>query len=1530
MAIRRVVEIDVRALKVERDLKKIESATRKTEKSIGALKTQFEYLGNSIKFAIVGFITTGFAQFADAAKDLETRLGSVQQNVAAGNSAFEDLLEIANKTGTEITSLGASYTKLGIAVPTADHEKLIATMDTLSTVLSTTGASTQQVNAVLLQMSQALGSGALQGDEFRSVFENAPVLLRAWQKAAGFTGQSLRSLSSTAQLTTESFLENVDAISAISKEMTGMEEPPLTVARAFVRLRNEFTAFIKESPVIQSIFDNIAKAVAFLADNLDVVVTAITLFAGGLAGKLLAKGWTVLKGVAKTLDKIIKSRSALGLLSKGFGGLASAIGVAAVAAWNFVAGISAGLDKAREFSNEVDKGRDTSFNLFGNISSEDNLRGMAEQYNSVEAVTEIIGVWETKLKAVEKAEKQQLREATGISIYASDRAEKIRTITAELERLGETSDAIGIYLLELKARLDFLSKPRPELTKIIANLPEALKELDEGKVKAAQAAAVTEAFARGGKEAADAMVETNKYINDYNERLVQLAGTTETNNAVAHAQAQAYAEVKRSVRESEAEIKLITETQKEEIELQKELTKLQQANTDAKDKIRKTYKDLLESLNPLVALENEYIKQTRELSQAYTSGVIPSAEEYARIQGQLNAGYVEAKGNIDTLTEAQREYVETTVAIGKEYTALVQNIQNMSERYKILTTQGTKAAEIFDKQTQYSKDYNEVLDQYPYIADRASAAVQSYARSVANAKQEVREMTARQEQLNRAMEAVESAQLDVDAQRRILDQNIEGGAKAGARQTEIESQNARIRSALGIDLLKIQKDLVENKITESEIDQELYGRAVQLKQIDDERLGLKKANTAIQDNYEESQKRGAKAAKEGLKASKTQAKLDEKRAKDLEKISNAYKSVRGSVDKLYQLEQSRDTKIEKINAALEAQIINEDEHATVLAKVNAEHEKNVTALEKSESIYAKLGIKVQEFDEILLDVVKNSIKAIQTNLADAFYDFFNGTLQSAKDWANKFKEIVLRMVANLASQLLTTKIVVPLAISATGLGGSTANAAVQGATGGGGFSVGNLAKAFTSAFSSSSFSIGETIGHGVEKVLFNTPLSDAGSAASANLANVSNLTLSASTIGGGIAASFANDMLYGKGTAVDIGGGIGSAAGAAFAPAVAAALGLGPVGWVGLAAGALIGGIAGGGIGSLFGGGKPERAGAAIRVSNGRLGVGDYQGLSREQGFELMETLDGLNKTLDQIGEIMGPEAQAARAGVRGTFGMTDLGNIEGTIEQAFTNIVNQMAGSLGKIAKDAWKRSSGDLNSFARAMQIMGASMETLRTVANADPLNDYVTALERSNEGIAFFIEELDTEIKKISDPKNVEELAQLAQLSQQRYELELQFIDQVANAMRSVVQLVDSARESILLANTTQQQQYEYWRNETNATIALLENATDPAEIQRLSERGVSSVTSAFNALPPEQQELYKLDFLGMLDYIESTTESRLKVATEQAEKEFETMQAHLNATVLGNEQRAEEIKEQKKTNQKLDRLIQLAEEGASYAA
>ncbi len=141
--------------------------------------------------------------------------------------------------------------------------------------------STADVEGVMLQLSQALGSGKLQGDEFRSIMERLPKIGQSVAKSLGVTVGELKDLSSQGKLTTD----------VIIKALKGIEKqgfPEADGAAAFAKAMKDLSTAIGQrlTPVLNPVLKLIAGLVnkfLELPEPVQAAVIGFTAVAGAFA-----------------------------------------------------------------------------------------------------------------------------------------------------------------------------------------------------------------------------------------------------------------------------------------------------------------------------------------------------------------------------------------------------------------------------------------------------------------------------------------------------------------------------------------------------------------------------------------------------------------------------------------------------------------------------------------------------------------------------------------------------------------------------------------------------------------------------------------------------------------------------------------------------------------------------------------------------------------------------------------------------------------------------------------------------------------------------------------------------------------------------------------------------------------------------------------------------------------------------------------------------------------------------------------------
>src|SRR5690606_18880728 len=163
--------------------------------------------------------------------------------------------------------------------------EIVAFVETLQKAFTVSGAEAQEQAAAMYQLSQAMASGRLQGDEFRSIMENAPMLADAIAKYLGVSKGELRELSSEGALTAD--VIKAVLFSAADDINAKFAEMPMTFGATFQKVKNE--AFKAFAPVFQQMNEwlNSERGAAML----NAITNAIYLAAAAASGLLNILTW---------------------------------------------------------------------------------------------------------------------------------------------------------------------------------------------------------------------------------------------------------------------------------------------------------------------------------------------------------------------------------------------------------------------------------------------------------------------------------------------------------------------------------------------------------------------------------------------------------------------------------------------------------------------------------------------------------------------------------------------------------------------------------------------------------------------------------------------------------------------------------------------------------------------------------------------------------------------------------------------------------------------------------------------------------------------------------------------------------------------------------------------------------------------------------------------------------------------------------------------------------------------------------------
>jgi len=283
------------------DLKKAESAGSGFAGVIGRLKGLFA------GFALVSF-AKGMAETADKMQVLDNQVRQTTAGEAEFAAVKGRLLQVANQTRADLSATTELYVKSSRALKDYRYsqEEVLKFTEATNNAMTIGGVAAEQQSAALLQLSQALGSGVLQGDEFKSIAEAAPILLDTIAEYMGKSRTEIKKLGSEGKLTADVIFQAISGSAEKFAEQAA--KMPMTMGNALQIFRNNWQSLVGDMMNGTGIMSRVAAVIAFVANHLKELVGAavlvgiamlvqsfggLTIAVGGLSGAVQGL-WTLM------------------------------------------------------------------------------------------------------------------------------------------------------------------------------------------------------------------------------------------------------------------------------------------------------------------------------------------------------------------------------------------------------------------------------------------------------------------------------------------------------------------------------------------------------------------------------------------------------------------------------------------------------------------------------------------------------------------------------------------------------------------------------------------------------------------------------------------------------------------------------------------------------------------------------------------------------------------------------------------------------------------------------------------------------------------------------------------------------------------------------------------------------------------------------------------------------------------------------------------------------------------------------------
>lgn len=216
-------------------LEEVENQTRRTGGAAESMKSKFMHAAAAVGAALS---IKNIIGLADAMTQTEARLNLITGDLEKTAALQDQIMASANRSRASYQSTADAVAKMGIMAKDAfnNTDELVAFTELINKQFTIAGASVAGQEAAMMQLTQAMASGVLRGEELNSIFEQAPTIIQTIADYLGVSVGEIRAMAAegqiTAQVVKDAMLSSADEINAQFSAM------PYTFSQVWTMMQN--------------------------------------------------------------------------------------------------------------------------------------------------------------------------------------------------------------------------------------------------------------------------------------------------------------------------------------------------------------------------------------------------------------------------------------------------------------------------------------------------------------------------------------------------------------------------------------------------------------------------------------------------------------------------------------------------------------------------------------------------------------------------------------------------------------------------------------------------------------------------------------------------------------------------------------------------------------------------------------------------------------------------------------------------------------------------------------------------------------------------------------------------------------------------------------------------------------------------------------------------------------------------------------------------------------------------------------------
>jgi len=303
-------EVDAALNGMGGNMGRLETNINRTERAADSASRSMSKLSAVASGVLAALSVQQVGAYADAWTELNNKVANSLKQGEQQVEVMQRIFDISQATQSSLNGTATLYARLerGTRLYNTSAADLVKLTTIINQGFAVSGATAQEAENAIIQLSQGLAAGALRGEEYNSVAEQGSRLTNALADSLGVSIGQLRAMAAQGKLTTEVVVNGLlSQGEAIGREFANTT---VTISKGLQVAGNNITKFFGENSTVKSFAAGFRDSVITMSENLELLSGALILVAGVIGSRYVgALSMATTAKVRDTLASVAASKA---------------------------------------------------------------------------------------------------------------------------------------------------------------------------------------------------------------------------------------------------------------------------------------------------------------------------------------------------------------------------------------------------------------------------------------------------------------------------------------------------------------------------------------------------------------------------------------------------------------------------------------------------------------------------------------------------------------------------------------------------------------------------------------------------------------------------------------------------------------------------------------------------------------------------------------------------------------------------------------------------------------------------------------------------------------------------------------------------------------------------------------------------------------------------------------------------------------------------------------------------------------------